>query len=83
VYIKPESKRLKDLEPSFSKSGDQGDRWYQGYVPLPTNLFENFQVCSFDQLHRPQKINRQYFEKNVAIGFLWSRDELYFLITFW
>ena len=58
VYIKPESKRLKDLEPAFSKSGDQGDRWYQGYVPLPANLFENFQVCSFQpEFYGPQKIN--------------------------
>ncbi|XP_046457289.1 MAM and LDL-receptor class A domain-containing protein 1-like isoform X3 [Daphnia pulex] len=43
VYIKPESKKMSELRPAFVRSGDQGDRWRQGYISLDT-VTENFQV---------------------------------------
>jgi hypothetical protein len=43
VYIKPESKKISELKPAFVRSGDQGDRWRQGYISLDT-VTENFQV---------------------------------------
>ncbi|XP_046653524.1 cell wall integrity and stress response component 4-like isoform X2 [Daphnia pulicaria] len=43
VFIKPESKKMSELRPAFVRSGDQGDRWRQGYISLDT-VTENFQV---------------------------------------
>ena len=35
-----------ELKPAFVRSGDQGDRWRQGYISLDT-VTENFQVKNF------------------------------------
>jgi hypothetical protein len=44
VYIKPESTEFDGaLLPRFSKSGDQGNQWYQAIVLLPS-ISESFQV---------------------------------------
>ena len=43
MYIKPESKKMTELKPAFVRSGDQGNRWRQGYIPLDA-VKENFQV---------------------------------------
>ena len=45
MYVKPESvAKLSQLNPIFVRLNDKGDRWRQGYLPLPANLTENFQV---------------------------------------
>ena len=37
VYIKPEDIAFDGtLTPKFTKSGNQGDKWFQGIVQLPT-----------------------------------------------
>ncbi|XP_057377485.2 MAM and LDL-receptor class A domain-containing protein 2-like isoform X1 [Daphnia carinata] len=43
VYVKPESKKMTELRPAFVRSGDQGDKWKQGYISLD-RVTENFQV---------------------------------------
>lgn len=43
VYVKVESQKLEDVDASFIQSGDQGQRWRQGYIHIP-NVTENFQV---------------------------------------
>jgi hypothetical protein len=44
VYIKPENTEFGGaLLPRFTKSGDQGNEWYQAVVLLPS-INESFQV---------------------------------------
>lgn len=45
MYIKPENTEFAGaLLPRFTKSGDQGNQWYQAIVLLPS-LNESFQAC--------------------------------------
>ena len=56
VYIKPESKKLVDLKPVFTRSGEQGNRWIEGYIPL-ADVSEKFQVILLERLFNLCNIN--------------------------